>query len=311
LISSGVVLFDAKGERVRPTPLEIKEGDVTSVAFDTQGRIAAGYYVRGGGGVVLFDAKGERVRPTPLEVKEGRVTSVALDTQGRIAAGYNAGVGISGVVLFDAKGERVRPTPLEVEEGHVSSVAFDTQGRIAAGYSGVGGGVVLFDARGERVRPTPLEVKEGDVTSVAFDTQGRIAAGYSCVVGGVGGGIVLGGGVVLFDARGERVWPAPLEAKEGDVTSVAFDTQGRIAAGYNGSGGGGVALFDSDPISWRRKVERVANRNFTWQEWRRYFPGSPYRRTIRSRPWPIDLPAAERTRAEAVEKGSANGKDAS
>ena len=68
----GVVLFDARGERLRPTPLEVKEGDVWSVAFGPEGQIAAGYRGGlGGGGVVLFDARGERLRPAPLEVKEG------------------------------------------------------------------------------------------------------------------------------------------------------------------------------------------------------------------------------------------------
>ena len=86
----GVVLFDARGERLRPAPLEVKEGHVTSVAFGPEGKIAAGYGVGGvdGGGVVLFDARGERLRPTPLEVKEGSVESVAFGPEGKIAAGY-------------------------------------------------------------------------------------------------------------------------------------------------------------------------------------------------------------------------------
>ena len=85
------MLFDARGERLRPAPLEVKEGDVTSVAFGPEGKIAAGYSggVRGSG-VVLFDARGERLRPAPLEVKEGSVTSVAFGPEGKIAAGYGA-----------------------------------------------------------------------------------------------------------------------------------------------------------------------------------------------------------------------------
>ena len=88
-VGGGVVLFDARGERLRPAPLEVKEGEVTSVAFGPEGQIAAGYGVCGrGGGVVLFDARGERLRPAPLEVKEGDVTSVAFGPEGKIAAGY-------------------------------------------------------------------------------------------------------------------------------------------------------------------------------------------------------------------------------
>ena len=40
------MLFDAKGRAAPPTPLEVKEGDVTSVAFGPGGTIAAGYESR-------------------------------------------------------------------------------------------------------------------------------------------------------------------------------------------------------------------------------------------------------------------------
>ena len=70
---------------------------------------------------------------------------------------------------------------------------------------------------------------------MAFGPEGKIAAGY--------GGPV--GGVVLFDARGERLRPAPLEVKEGSVNSVAFGPEGKIAAGY---GGPVVVWCSSTPI---------------------------------------------------------------
>jgi hypothetical protein len=147
-----------------------------------------------------------------------------------------------------------------------------------------------------------LEVNEGGVRSVAFGPEGKIAAGYT-------GGGLGGGGVVLFNARGERLRPAPLEVKEGDVTSVAFGPEGQIAAGF-GDRGGGVVLFDADPASWLRKAGQVANRNFTRLEWTQYFPETFYRRTIRSLPWPYDLPEAERKQAEAWEKEHPEGREA-
>ena len=149
-------------------------------------------------------------------------------------------------------------------------------------------------------RPAPLEVKEGYVTSVAFGPEGKIAAGY--------GGPV--GGVVLFDARGERLRPAPLEVKEGSVNSVAFGPEGKIAAGYGGPVVV-VVLFDADPALWRRKAGQTANRNLTRLEWTRYFPETSYRRTIRSVPWPHDLPEAERIQAEAFEKEHPEGSQGS
>ena len=72
----------------------------------------------------------------------------------------------------------------------------------------------------------------------------------------------------------------------------------------------GVVLFDADPASWLRKAGQIANRNFTRLEWTRYFPETPYRRTIRSLPWPYDLPEAERKQAEAWEKEHPEGREA-
>ena len=55
-----------------------------------------------------------------------------------------------------------------------------------------------LEARPEAVRF--LRVPEGSVTSVACGPEGRIAAGYE---------VSGGGGVVLFDARGQRLSAAP------------------------------------------------------------------------------------------------------
>jgi hypothetical protein len=231
---------------------------------------------------------------------------VAFGPGGIIAAGYLRGgarVG-GGVVLLNAKGGRLRPNPVEVKDGGVWSVAFGPEGTIAAGYSrGGGGGVMLLDAQGERLRADPIEVKEGGVRSVAFGPGGTIAAGYS------GGG---GGGVVLLDAQGEQLVD-PIQVTEGGVTSVAFGPGGTIAAGYpRGLVDGGVVLLDGDPASWRAKAAQVVNRNLTWGEWKQFFSDKDtYCRTIRSFPWPHDLPEAQRKQAEASEKEHPVMKDAS
>jgi serine/threonine protein kinase len=238
----------------------------------------------------LFNALQDRPHlASLLDLREGRVTSVAFDPGGKtIAAGFVVGGvvgGVGGVVLFDvATRRRLADEPLTVNEGGVQSVAFDPGGKtIAAGYYtagvGVGGGVVLFDADSRRrLTDEPLAVKEGVVTSVAFGPGGKtIAAGYYS--GGFGGG----GGVVLFDADSRRrLTDEPLAVKEGGVISVAFDPGGKtIAAGYHDrGGGGGVVLFNIDLESWQRIAGRIANRNFTRDEWRQYFPDEPYRSTF-------------------------------
>jgi hypothetical protein len=173
----------------------------------------------------------------------------------------------------------------------VSSVAFSPDGKaLAAGYGGGiggGGGVVVWDvAARQRLSVPPLPVNGVFVSSVAFSPDGKaLAAG-------------CGVGVVLFDARGERLRTAPLVVGEDSVDRVAFEPSGTIAAGY----GVGVLLLGVDPEPWEHQAARIANRNFTRDEWRRYFPDEPYRRTFRSLPWPDDMPEDEKKRAEAWDR---------
>ncbi len=247
----GVALWDAATyKRLGDTPLDVKDGDVTSVAFRPDGNIViAGYSVRGSGGVACCYATGRtRVDDASFAVTEGLVNSVAYSPDGKtIAAGYGTRRGVGGVVLWEVGG-RDRPVDalLDVTEGDVSSVAFSPDRKtIAAGYRGGagGGGVALWDAAGRnRLVDVPLRVTEGDVNSVAFSPDGKtIAAGYGESEDFSFAG---SGGVVLWDAAGyRRLLDAPLDVKEGPVSSVAFSPDGKtIAAGYRA---GGVVLWDA------------------------------------------------------------------
>ena len=107
-------------------------------------------------------------------------------------------------------------------------------------------------------------------------------------------------GAVAHLAGGVRLRPSPLDVivKEWycQLDDVAFGPEGEIAVKYSinqkyerGGGGGRVVLFDADPATWRRKALVTANRNFTRQEWKTFFPDTPYRRTSRSFCFPHDL----------------------
>ena len=70
---------------------------------------------------------------------------------------------------------------------------------------------------------------------------------------------------------------------------MAFSPDGKtVAAGYHdvSGDGGGVVLWDVDLESWQRRAGRIANRNFTREEWRDYFPDTPYRTTFPDLPVP-------------------------
>ena len=193
--------------RLGASPLSLKEGGVTSVAFSPDGKtVAAGYVAvgnRGLGGVVLWDAvRHTRLAVDPLPVKEGGVWSIAFSPNDKtIAAGYSFGSS-GGVVLWDASArKRLVEDPLAIRDGIVTSVAFSPDSKtIAAGYGFAGqgdGGVVLFDAVGHtRLARDPLRVEEGYVSCVTFSPDGQYHRGRIWLrwprgwrrLGAVGGG---------------------------------------------------------------------------------------------------------------------------
>jgi len=292
--AGGVVMWDVgRRDWLAGKPLDVAEGAVICVTFSPNGTtLAAGCYIKGGGGVVLWDVgRRQRLAGKPLDVAEGTVVSVAFSPDGKtLAAGYDkegligAG-GPGGVVLWDvAQWERLAGKPLRVAEGGVGSVAFSPDGKtLAAGYDRfLRGGVVLWDVgRRERLAGTPLAVAESGVRSVAFSPDGKTLATGLASAGG--------GGVALWDeGRRERLVREPLAVAEGGTGIVAFSPDGKVLAeGYGRRGGhGSVVLWDVDLESWHNQAEAIANRNLTRDEWRQYFPDTPYHATFSNLPLP-------------------------
>jgi hypothetical protein len=91
----------------------------------------------------------------------------------------------------------------------------------------------------------------------------------------------------------------PLPVEEGSVRSVAFSPGGKtLAAGFGRRGVGGVVLWDVDLQSWQRLAGQIANRNFTWDEWRQYFRGEPYRPTFHELPTPPEVTSNTAVRSQ-------------
>jgi WD40 repeat protein len=307
-LGGGAVLWDASTRRrLAGHPPSQTTGTISGIAFSPDGRtLAVG--TGGSASVVMpWDVAACRLLDGgPLPVPEGFVVGVVFSPDGRTLVSGCIGVGASSVILWDAAtGRRLEVLPLPVAEGATSNVLFSPDGRtLAASYNiGVGGGVggvVLWDAATRRqLAGSPLPVAEGTLTRIAFSPDGRTLAA-SC--NAVGSGV----GVVLWDvATRQRKVGGPLPMNEGAIWNVAFSPDGTKLAALNigdGTGvGSGLVLWDVALESWRQIAGRIANRNFTWDEWRQYIPDEAYRRTFRELPWPSDIPATERKQAEQRE----------
>jgi hypothetical protein len=144
------------------------------------------------------------------------------------------------------------------------------------------GTVLLYDVRTGRQKGKPLSAAEGGLKYVTFTPDGKtLATAYK------GGSDGVPPGLILWDVATRERFGPPLRLADGEPDSVEYRADGKVLAiGHSR----GVSLFDMDVNSWIEKAQRIANRNFTRDEW------------DRSLSWPKDLPEDERKEAEAWEK---------
>ena len=111
------------------------------------------------------------------------------------------------------------------------------------------------------------------VYSVAFSPDGKMLASGS-----------ENNTIILWDVESRQPLGQPLEGHKDSVYSVAFSPDGKMLA--SGSWDNTIILWDVSLESWKDHACRIANRNFTPEEWRRYFGNKAYRKTCPNLPAP-------------------------
>lgn len=91
--------------------------------------------------------------------------------------------------------------------------------------------------------------------------------------------------VHLLDVRSRQSYDRVLIGHRNGVFSVAFNPEGGVLAS-TGHYPTQILLWDVDPESWAERACRLANRNLTQEEWRRYFGEEAYRATCPELPIP-------------------------
>ncbi len=246
-----VRLWDVDSGTPHGKPLEGHDGEVRGVAFSKDGELLAS--ASADKTVRLWEVDSGEPYGKPLEGHADEVRGVAFSPDGELLASASED---GTVCLWDVASENPNCRALEGHSDWVWGVAFSPDGELLASSSD-DTTVRLWDVDSGDPHGKPLTGHGGEVRGVAFSPDGELLASAS-----------EDQMVRLWDAASGETRGQPLEGHINSVSDVAFNPDGDLLA--SASVDETVRLWDIEVESLMTDACRIANRDLSRDEWRRF-----------------------------------------
>ena len=179
--------------------------------------------------------------------------------------------------LWNVSTRQMIRQPLSGHKDEITSVAFSPDGKTLASASGQADGTIkLWDVATRQPLGGAFTGYIAVMNKMVFSPDGETLVSASL------GEDLPHQNIFLWNVGTRQLIGQPLIRLEDSVQDIAFSPDGRWLAsgGINKT----LILWDMTLESWLEDACRVANRNFTPEEWEQYFPGQPYHKTCPNLP---------------------------
>ncbi|HEX8921513.1 MAG TPA: TIR domain-containing protein [Pyrinomonadaceae bacterium] len=179
--------------------------------------------------------------------------------------------------LWDISTRQMIGRPLSGHKDEIMSVAFSPDGKTLASASGQADGTIrLWDVATRQPLGGAFTGYIAVMNKMIFSPDGETLVTASL------GEELPHQNIFMWNVATRQLIGQPLIRQEDSVRDIAFSPDGRWLA--SGGFDKTLILWDMQLGSWSEDACRVANRNFTPEEWEQYFPGQPYRKTCPNLP---------------------------